>query len=537
MGLFRWLLRVFMGGPSSREWVSVESLQEFQNFEANLTLRQPNRAETQTQTQARSQPQSRALKPVDAGQFSPLTRDEALKQARKLGFRFAFFGMRDVIPPATDPRTQLIDRAMVGQGLISSEELAELHTLGDAMLRLRPDLGGAALLAKEAVEQSQEERARRKKQKQAESAERKKKHAAAVARRRATDIMFLGRGVSKGLADRRSHVEKLTQRGLPVLSTPADVAAALDVSIPRLRWLAFHHPAARVTHYTNFKVPKKSGGERTLSAPKREIRTCQEWILENVLSRIEVHPAAHGFVPSHSTLTNAQPHVGHDVVLNTDLEEFFPSITFFRVQGVFESFGYSPAVAAIFALLCTESPRRTVNYNGTMLHVAAGERALPQGACTSPALSNLVARRLDSRLNGIANKLGWTYTRYADDCTFSASGEAGTKVGYLLARIRHISQDESFRVNEKKTRVLRRNARQSVTGINVNDGTTLPRKARRRLRAILHQAQRSGLQSQNRNGHPNYSAWLDGMIAYVSMVQPALGQKLRLQYEEAERRG
>jgi len=230
-------------------------------------------------------------------------------------------------------------------------------------------------------------------------------------------------------------------------------------------------------------------------------------------------------------LTNAQPHVGQDVVINTDIEDFFPSITFPRVLGIFKQLGYSPAVATLFALLCTESPRRVVQYNGKTLHVAAGPRSMPQGACTSPALTNIIARRLDARLGGLAEKLGWNFTRYADDCTFSASGPAGAQTGYLLARIRHITQDEGFHVNEKKTRILRPHTRQTVTGIVVNERLTLPRKTRRRLRAILHQAAKSGLEAQNREGHPNFPAWVDGMIAYVSMVHPEEGARFRRQFE------
>ena len=146
-----------------------------------------------------------------------------------------------------------------------------------------------------------------------------------------------------------------------------------------------------------------------------------------------------------------------------------------------------------------------MTYSGQTLHVASGPRALPQGACTSPALSNLIARRLDSRLSGLCQKLGWTYTRYADDLTFSASGEAAGKVGYLLARVRHIAQDEGFAVNEPKTRVQRRNTAQCVTGLVVNDSVGVPRKTARRLRAILHRARTDGLATQNRRRGPTFS--------------------------------
>jgi retron-type reverse transcriptase len=219
------------------------------------------------------------------------------------------------------------------------------------------------------------------------------------------------------------------------------------------------------------------------------------------------------------------------VVVNADLKDFFPTITFARVKGIFQSLGYSPAAATIFALLCTESPRKQITYAGKTFEAATGPRVLPQGACTSPALSNLAARRLDARLHGIAAKLGWTYTRYADDLTFSADGEAAEKVGYVLARIRHIAEDEGFAVNEKKTRVQRPNSAQSVTGLVVNRRVGVPRDVVRRLRAILHRAKTQGLAAQNRENRPHFAAWLRGMIAYVNMVNPDQGQKLRAAYD------
>jgi retron-type reverse transcriptase len=225
-------------------------------------------------------------------------------------------------------------------------------------------------------------------------------------------------------------------------------------------------------------------------------------------------------------VTNATPHVGKTVVVNADLKDFFPTITVWRVKGVFEQLGYSPAVATIFALLCTESPRRTVAYSGKTYHVATGPRGLPQGACASPALSNLVARTMDARLTGIATKLGWTYTRYADDLTFSASGDASQKVGYLLARLRHIAQDEGFTVNESKTRVLRRHMAQHVTGVVVNDRAGIDRDTVRRLRAILHNARKTGLAAQNTENRPHFEAWLRGMIAYVHGVNPKQAEPL-----------
>ncbi|HEX4796803.1 MAG TPA: reverse transcriptase family protein [Humisphaera sp.] len=466
---------------------------------------------------------------LDPGQFAPITDAQTKQQASAAGnlLRNLQFGLQSRIPPVSDPRTLLIDRALVGHGLLTPEDLVEIHKVGAEMEAARPDHVSANAAAEQAVRDLDEDRKQRKLQKQKQAAQRKKERADAIAKRRQTDIIFLGRGVSRGLADRRASVEKLTAAGLPLLATPADVAAALNISIPRLRWLAFHSDAAAVTHYIRFTIPKRSGGTRTLFAPHRDIAATQQWILEHILSKVPTHAAAHGFVSGRSTVSNATGHVKRDLVINCDLTDFFPTITVGRVRGIFQQLGYSPAAATVLSLLCTESPRRLVTYSGKPYHVATGPRALPQGACTSPALSNLAARRLDSRLAGIATKLGWTYSRYADDLTFSADGDAATKVGYLLARIRHITTDEGFAVNEKKTRVQRKSAAQSVTGIIVNERPGVPRDLARRLRAILHRAKTQGLAAQNRQKLPHFEAWLDGMIAYISMVNPNQAKPLR----------
>jgi retron-type reverse transcriptase len=465
---------------------------------------------------------------LSASAFAPISDAEAKRLAGGLGSIWSspWFGRRDRIPPADDPRTMIIDGGMVAHGLITPEELSEIHRAGEQMEALRPDLVQVAHVAQRAVEQDREARRQLKEQKKREAAERKRQHAVAVALRRKTDIVFLGRGVSRGLADRNSDVSKLQSLGLPVLSTPSDVATPLGLTIPRLRWLAYHSEATQILHYVPFTVPKKSGGVRELCAPHEDLAAAQAWVLTNILEKVPVHAAAHGFVREHSTVTNATPHVGAAVVVNTDLKDFFPTITVHRVIGIFRQLGYSPAVSTVLALLCTECPRRRVTYAGKPLFVATGPRALPQGACTSPALSNLAARRFDSRLNGIATKLGFRYTRYADDLTFSAPDDDG-KVGYLLARIRHIAQDEGFTVNESKTRVQRQSSRQMVTGVVVNHHPNVPRKTVRRLRAILHRAKRDGLAAQNREKHPHFDAWVRGMVAYIHMVNPTQATPLR----------
>jgi retron-type reverse transcriptase len=340
-------------------------------------------------------------------------------------------------------------------------------------------------------------------------------------------LNYLGAGVSGRLGDHRVDVQRLEQAGLPVLRTPADLAHQLGLSVSTLAWLAFHTDVATRIHYIHFQTAKKSGGVRTLAKPHRQLDAVQHWVLGRILSRLAVSPACHGFVAGRSIVTNAQQHAAQGLVVNLDLASFFPSVGFPRVRKVFARAGFSGAVSTVLALLCTECPRREVLFRQRRYWVATGPRGLPQGACTSPALANQVALRLDRRLLGLASKLGLRYTRYADDLTFSGPGDIAPRVGYLLDRAARIALDEGFFLQEKKTRVLRRGARQTVTGLVVNDRPGVVRAEVRRLRAILHRARTEGLEAQNREGRPNFRAWLLGKIAYVGMARPEVGAKLR----------
>jgi hypothetical protein len=463
--------------------------------------------------------------PLDASAILGLSADEVRKRSLRIDpYRTAWIGRVDTIPPQSDERTALIDRGLILRGLLDEKQIAEIHRVGDIWLRHHDAAKIAGIAAKSAVHKAladeAAERAAKKAQKKAEAAERLQQRLADVRRRKAEDIIYLGPGVSGLLSDRRSHIEALQERGLPVLSTPADVARALGLPVPQLRWLCYHAEATPKPHYVYFEIPKRSGGKRLLAAPQPKLAAAQAWVLHNVLEKLATEAPAHGFIKGRGTVTCAAPHVGRDVVVNLDLSDFFPTIGFGRVRGVFRKLGYSPAVATVLALLCTESPRTPVLFEGKRNYVAVGPRALPQGACTSPALSNQISRKLDRRLLGMATKHGFAYTRYADDLTFSAPPGKRDAVAMLLARVRHIVQEEGFAINPKKGRIQRSGKRQSVTGIVVNTKPSVPREEVRVLRSILHHAKTTGLEAQNREGIPYFESHVRGRIAYIHMVDP-----------------
>lgn len=131
--------------------------------------------------------------------------------------------------------------------------------------------------------------------------------------------------------------------------------------------------------------PQEDRGQRTISAPLPSLRRAQAWVKANVLDPLQPADAAHGFVPGRSILTNAAP-TDRDVVINLDLEDFFPTFTFRRVKGLFHKLGYGEAVATVLGLLCTEPPRVPVQVEGGgRYHVALGERVLPRARAAAPS--------------------------------------------------------------------------------------------------------------------------------------------------------
>ncbi|MCA9718219.1 MAG: RNA-directed DNA polymerase [Myxococcales bacterium] len=371
---------------------------------------------------------------------------------------------------------------------------------------------------------------RRKRQETKERRERERQQKAELWRqRKEREVLYLGDGVSGGLLERKTDQARLVGGGLPVLAGPEAVAASMGITVGALRFLAYSRRVSRISHYRRFSIPKKTGGRRLISAPMPRLKAAQRWILENILERVPVHEAAHGFLERRSIVTNAVPHVGADVVINLDLKDFFPTVTYERVKGLFVSLGYSESVATVLALLSTEPEVAELELDGNSYYAAQGPRHLPQGSPASPAITNLLCRRLDRRLQGLARKHGYQYTRYADDLTFSARGMVSTRsseVGRLLRGVADIVTHEGFEVHPEKTRVMRRGRRLEVTGIVINDKLSVDRKTLRRFRATLFQVERDGPEGKRWGESKDLMAALLGYASFVAMVDPQRGRPL-----------
>ena len=316
--------------------------------------------------------------------------------------------------------------------------------------------------------------------------------------------------------------------GVPELMDLQQLRELLGIkSEKQLGFMLLATDRADSSPYHTFTIPKKTGGYRRIAAPNPQLRAVQQKILVKILAPLPVHDAAHGYVTGRSTVTNAAPHIGKAVLIKFDLANFFDTIDYWRVVGLFASFGYAlgdlafrasdldTEVAPTLARLCCYTQRS----NQSRIAYT------PQGAPTSPAISNLICRTLDKRLDSLAKKLGGDYTRYADDLTFSFHNLPGKGVGRFRWWVNQICHQEGFFVREDKFRVIRSSQQQRVTGIVVNEQLSIPRRDRRRFRAIVHNCEKHGVASQAR-GRERFEDYLMGYASYMKMVHPEEGAEL-----------
>lgn len=325
----------------------------------------------------------------------------------------------------------------------------------------------------------------------------------------------------------REHRDLLTDKDqlqryqLPVWEDEQALANALDISIGTLRHFSMQRDMERVPHYIQFAIPKRRGGERLLLAPKCKLKKIQRQLNTLLVSKLPVSDYAHGFRAQRSIATHAANHVGQAVVIKMDLQDFFPSLHFGRIRGLLIALGYSYPVSATLALLMTEAERQPVAVGDDVFYPPVGQRYAVQGAPTSPGLANAITRTLDHRLAGLARKMGYGYSRYADDLTFSGSDPASSRA--LLKSVQRIVHEEGFTLNPEKTAVMTQKGAQKITGVTVNRVMGLSRKERRLLRAAIHNAQ-----LKNDIAQLNH---LRGKIAFLKMLNPKQAGKLRQQLE------
>ena len=272
------------------------------------------------------------------------------------------------------------------------------------------------------------------------------------------------------------------------LKSIQNIADLLEVKIEDINYYLYR---PRIERYRQFSVRKRNGGIRTLAEPIIGLKIIQQKLNQVLQVVFKLRPSVHGFVKERSIATNAQIHEGQRIILNIDLEDFFPSINFGRVRGMFMAIPYNlpPEVATVFAQIC------------------CFENQLPQGAPTSPIISNMICSRLDGELQRLARRRRCIYSRYADDITFSTSEKKfptklATKVDNeeslavsIGDELKAIIMANGFKINFKKVRLRDSSRRLEVTGLTVNKKTNVSRSYIRQIRAMLHAWDKYGLEN------------------------------------------
>lgn len=310
-------------------------------------------------------------------------------------------------------------------------------------------------------------------------------------------------------------------------TTKRELAGALMTKYSTLMYNL--HVIPEDERYSVFIVPKKGGGEREIVAPISRIKHIQRKLASILLNIYPDKNCVYGFLKEKNIKLNAKRHVGKRIVINIDLKDFFPSINFGRVLGLFKSvpFSFNDEVAVSLAQIC------------------CFKNILPQGAPSSPILSNFICRRLDNALLRFVRKNKFVYTRYADDITFSTNlKEIPPEFGYiesdkliLSEELRSIITTNGFEINENKTRYAFSNNRQKVTGLTVNEFPNVDRKYVRNIRALIHAWEKYGIENAATDYFKKYKK-TEIPIDYINIFREVVIGKINflryIQYNEKE---
>jgi RNA-directed DNA polymerase len=327
--------------------------------------------------------------------------------------------------------------------------------------------------------------------------------------------------------DRREALRTRTD-ALPSIANRAELALLLEASIDEFEE-AFRAP------YRLSVTRKANGRARLLEIPPPLLRVLQRRLLRRVLDRVHVHECAHGFVHGRGVRSHAAAHVGRAMVIRMDLKDFFPSTSGARVFLLFRGLGYNVNVANLLTQLCVtqlswqqlqkmlrgQSHDTLRAFNETF-----GVNHLPQGAPSSPTLANLCAFTLDQRLRAFAETFNVTYTRYADDLVFSGDAKFVKRYRSFVATARALIADEGWHINTEKFRAMRNSARQSFTGVVVNERPNIARRDYDALKARVHRFVNS-LEGKSRGLCTEQRQQLLGRIAWLAQFNPSRADKLR----------
>jgi len=337
---------------------------------------------------------------------------------------------------------------------------------------------------------------------------------------------------------------RLFSEGFPVVFTLAHLANLTGCSFDQLRSIV----SRDTDPYRQFNIKKRAGGFRQIVVPEPHLLRAQRWIHDNILTQCNVHPCAYGYVKGRGIKQNAVVHCGSNWLIKVDIQRFFESISERQVFRVFKNIGYTNLLSFEFSRLCTrpfhrsrkEKSKRWTNkqpdYKFYNCHQIGN---LPQGAPTSPVLSNLVFYNLDELISKIALRYGCTYTRYSDDLTFSAVSLTRDAAKSLISELSNILSQNGFRRHSSKTHIIPPGARKIITGLTVNDDEPkLTKEFRENIENHLYFIKRYGLSGHcERRGFKSligFKHHLQGLIAFAFSIDEKVGSKYYYEFDTIE---
>lgn len=294
-----------------------------------------------------------------------------------------------------------------------------------------------------------------------------------------------------------AYSKKLFDNNLPIISSPEHFSLLVGVEHQYVCNMAY----APDHFYRHFTIPKSNGKVRNIDEPLPDLKFVQSWILKNILQKCTISDYAKAYAKGRTLKHNARFHKAQPVLVTMDIKNFFPSISINDVTKIFEDMGYFHNLSCFLSHLC------------------CFKNVLPQGAPTSPYLSNLRMITLDSKISSYTSRRKIRYTRYADDLTFSGDFNPH----YLIKDVSDLVFEEGFSINSEKTRVARSNTRQEVTGIVVNSHMQVAKEKRKQIRQQVYYIKKFGIDSHleyiNEN-RANYLNHLLGQINFAIFVNP-----------------
>ena len=306
-----------------------------------------------------------------------------------------------------------------------------------------------------------------------------------------------------------------------------------------------------LNQYKFFYLRKRIPGRtrvRMISVPERTLKELQRWIVENILRYTGAHPASYAFHPGSRPLEAAEEHCGCAWLLKIDLEEFFHSISEGRIANVFSQLGFSKLLSFELARIVTvavdrggNSPDPANRWPAIPYYNSRHEGMLPQGAPTSPMLSNLVMLRTDEILAGLADREGMKYTRYADDLAFSCGADKDIEhVRRVQRKVSKVLNEAGFRINQRKTQIRGPGSRRIVLGMLVDGNEPrLARDYKDMIRLHLHYLTHGDF-GPSRHAMARKTSvsgifhHVRGLIAWTEVVEPDFGAAALKKFESIE---